>query len=360
MKSAHQWIGWIDGSRRGVRVMLLRWLLSLASLIYGVITSIRNFLYDRQILSIRRCTAPVISVGNLTVGGTGKTPVVAYLAEQLRQRGIRVTIVSRGYGAVAGAVNDEALELERLLPDVPHVQNPDRYTASQMAVDELAAQVILLDDAFQHRRLYREFEVVLLDATNPFGFGHLLPRGLLRESIRGLRRANLIVMTRADLVSREELSKIRSRAERIAGTRSWIETTHRPKSLLHWPDRLESIDKLQGSRVLIFSGIGNPKAFLQTVKNQGAEVVGELRFEDHCSYQREDVERLQQWVEGLLRTHSLDFLVCTTKDLVKLRLDHLHGIPVVSLQIGLEIVSDRGPIDTLIDDVVKMVPEDTW
>jgi tetraacyldisaccharide 4'-kinase len=360
MKSAHQWIGWIDGSRRGIRVMLLRWLLALASLIYGVITSIRNLLYDRQILSIRRCTAPVISVGNLTVGGTGKTPVVAYLAEQLRQRGIRVTIVSRGYGAVAGAVNDEALELERLLPDVPHVQNPDRYAAAQMAVDELAAQVILLDDAFQHRKLHRDFEVVLLDATNPFGFGHLLPRGLLRESIRGLRRADLIVLTRADLVSRDELNQIQSRAEKVAGTRSWIETTHRPKSLLHWPDRLEPIEKLQGSRVLIFSGIGNPKAFLQTVKNQGAEVVEELRFEDHCSYQREDVERLQRWAEGLLRTQTIDFLVCTTKDLVKLRLDKLNGITVVSLQIGLEIVSDRGPIDTLVEEVIKMVPEDAW
>lgn len=360
MKSAHQWIGWIDGSRRGPGVQMLRCLLALASVIYGVITSIRNFFYDRQILAIHRCTAPVISVGNLTVGGTGKTPVVAYLAEQLRQRGIRVTIVSRGYGAVAGAVNDEALELERLLPDVPHVQNPDRYAAAQMAVDELAAQVILLDDAFQHRRLHRDFEVVLLDATNPFGFGYLLPRGLLRESVRGLRRADLIVLTRADLVSREELSQIRSRAERVAGTCSWIETTHRPKSLLRWPDRLEPIEKLQGSRVLIFSGIGNPKAFLQTVKSQGAEVIEELRFEDHCSYQRQDVERLQQGVKGLLRTSSVDYLVCTTKDLVKLRLDQLHGIPVVSLQIGLEITSDTGPIDSLIDEVLKLIPEDTW
>lgn len=360
MKSAHQWISWIDGSRRGVRVTLLRWLLTLASVVYGTVTSIRNLLYDYQILSIRRCTAPVISVGNLTVGGTGKTPVVAYLAEQLRRRGIRVTIVSRGYGAVAGAVNDEALELERMLPDVPHVQNPDRHTAAQMAVDELAAQVILLDDAFQHRRLHRDFEVVLLDATNPFGFGYLLPRGLLRESIRGLRRADLIVLTRADLVSRDELGKIRSRAEKIAGTCSWIETTHRPKGLLHWPDRLDPIEKLQGRKVLIFSGIGNPKAFLQTVKNLGADVVEELVFEDHCSYQREDVERLQRWVEGVLSIHAIDFLVCTTKDLVKLRLNKLQGIAVVSLQIGLEIVSDTEPIDSLIDRVVKMIPEDTW
>ncbi|MEY4566314.1 MAG: Tetraacyldisaccharide 4-kinase [Planctomycetota bacterium] len=360
MKSAHQWIAWIDGSRRGFRVTLLRWLLTLASVVYGTVTSIRNLLYDYQILSIRRCTAPVISVGNLTVGGTGKTPVVAYLAEQLRRRGIRVTIVSRGYGAVAGAVNDEALELERLLPDVPHVQNPDRHTAAQMAVDELAAQVILLDDAFQHRRLHRDFEIVLLDATNPFGFEYLLPRGLLRESVRGLRRADLIVLTRADLVSRDELGKIRSRAEKIAGTCAWIETTHRSKGLLHWPDRLEPIEKLQGRKILIFSGIGNPKAFLQTVKNLGAEVVEELVFEDHCSYQRGDVERLQRWVEGVLPIQTIDFLVCTTKDLVKLRLDKLHGIEVVSLQIGLEIVSDAEPIDSLIDRVVEMIPEDNW
>ena len=137
---------------------------------------------------IVRVEVPVISVGNLTLGGTGKSPFVAWIARFLREQGIRVTIVSRGYGVSAGSRNDEALELEQRLPDVPHVQNRDRVAAARVAIDELDCQAIVLDDGFQHRRLARDLDIVLLDACEPFGWDHLVPRGYLREPPANLAR----------------------------------------------------------------------------------------------------------------------------------------------------------------------------
>ena len=129
----------------------------------------------------------MISVGNLTTGGTGKTPVVCFLAKWFRGNGIRVGIVSRGYGRGDADANDEALELYARLPDVPHVQDPDRVAAATIAVDELEVQLILMDDGFQHRRLHRDLDLVVIDATEPFGFGHLLPRVYCENPSRGFR-----------------------------------------------------------------------------------------------------------------------------------------------------------------------------
>ena len=143
---------------------------------------------------------PVVSVGNITLGGTGKTPLVRWIVQWFRDRGIPVAIVSRGYGAQSGDANDEALELRRLLPDVPHIQNPDRVAAARQAVAEFGCRAIVLDDGFQHRRIGRDFDIVLLDALAPFGFGHVFPRGTLREPIEGLRRADAVVLSRADLL----------------------------------------------------------------------------------------------------------------------------------------------------------------
>ena len=134
---------------------------------------------------------PVISVGNITTGGTGKTPMVAWLARWFRNQDVRVALVSRGYRAEAEGQNDEARELATLLPDVPHLQNPDRVAAARIAIDELETQLIILDDGFQHRRIHRDLEIVLIDALQPFGFGHVLPRGLLREPLRGLAHPTL-------------------------------------------------------------------------------------------------------------------------------------------------------------------------
>ena len=201
------------------------WRLRSRSYYLGV--QIRNRRYNKP-SAVTEVDIPVISVGNITTGGTGKTPVVQWLASRLREMDRRVAIVSRGYGAEAGAQNDEAMELELSLPDVPHLQNPDRIEAARTAIEELESQSIVLDDGFQHRRLGRDLDIVLLDALEPFGYGHLLPRGLLREPLSNLERADWIGLSRADQVDEETRSAIQQESQRRAPNCGWFEVIHRP------------------------------------------------------------------------------------------------------------------------------------
>ena len=169
---------------------------------------------------------PVVSVGNLTLGGTGKSPMVRWLARWFRQSGVSPAVVSRGYGSAAGEANDEALELRLLLPDVPHVQNPDRVAGGREAVEKYGAQLVLLDDGFQHRRIARDLDIVLLDALTPFGYGHVFPRGMLREPVSGLRRADAVVLSRADLIEPAEREAIWRVVRRYAPASICVEAAH--------------------------------------------------------------------------------------------------------------------------------------
>ena len=156
-------------------------------------------------------------MGNLSLGGTGKTPMVQWLARWFRERGVRVAVISRGYGAKhGGGANDEALELERKLPGVDHLENPDRVAAVQQAVATFGARLIVLDDAFQHRRMARNLDIVLLDALEPFGFEHVFPRGTLREPISGLARAHVVALSRAELLDSAARREIRQRVKSLA------------------------------------------------------------------------------------------------------------------------------------------------
>ena len=165
----------VSGRCRGAGASLLRGLLRLAEFPYATAARWRNRRYDTGRAEVLRVGVPVVSVGNLTVGGTGKTPLVRWIARWLVDRGVRVALVSRGYRATGGQPNDEARELAQLLPDVPHVQNPDRVAAAREAVGRFGCQAVLLDDGFQHRRLARDLDIVLLDALEPFGFDHVVP-----------------------------------------------------------------------------------------------------------------------------------------------------------------------------------------
>ncbi|MGE0376761.1 MAG: tetraacyldisaccharide 4'-kinase, partial [Planctomycetaceae bacterium] len=186
----------ISGRRRGVVAAMLRGALTLGIPAYGAAVRARNCLYDMGLRRIHDAGIPVVSVGNLTTGGTGKTPVVAWAAEWFRSHDVRPCLVSRGYRLLEAGGNDEQRVLAQLCPQVPHVQNRDRVAAARIAVRLHDADVVILDDGFQHRRLARDLDIVLIDTTNPWGYGHLLPRGLLRELPSALRRADLVVLTR--------------------------------------------------------------------------------------------------------------------------------------------------------------------
>ena len=333
----------LGGQRRGVRPAILRGFLSLGEIPYWAAVAWRNWRYDRSASKSQKVAVPVISVGNLTVGGTGKTPLVAWLARWFRQRGVRVAVVSRGYGVEYGQRNDEAMELELRLPDVPQMQNPDRVAGALAAIEEFQCQLILLDDGFQHRRLRRDLDIVLLDATEPFGFGHLLPRGLLREPVSSLRRAHVVVLSRADAVAPVRREEIRARVRRYAPSAVWVEASHAPHALVNSSGEARPPD-VRGKRVLAFCGIGNPGAFRRTLEALGAEVAAFREFADHHAYVRDDIAALAQ----ATRECSAELAVCTHKDLVKIRADRLGAVPLFALQIDPSISAGQSKLESLL------------
>jgi tetraacyldisaccharide 4'-kinase len=327
------------GESRGPAAMLARAGLALGSIGYGVGASLRNRRFDRG-EDVHRAGVPVVSVGNLTLGGTGKTPMVEWLARWYRARDVRVCLLSRGYGRT-DAVNDEALVLEENLPDVPHLQDRDRVRLARIAVDELESELLILDDGFQHRRLARDLDVVLLDALDPFGLGRLFPRGLLREPVSSLKRVGVVVVSRADLVPAERRLAIRDEVRRHAPTVPILEARHAPRDLIDGDGGSSQLDGLAGRSVAAFCGIGNPEGFRRTLDGLGCRVVELRAFPDHHPYSAEDVSDLTRWADAA----GAELVLTTQKDLVKLRVSNLGDAPLRALRIGLDILGDARPLE---------------
>ena len=324
------WYALIRGERRGPLATLARTGLRLASWPYGLGAWTRNTLFDCGWKTAHRTGVPVVSVGNLTLGGTGKTPCVEYVARFYRELSVQVAILSRGYGSEAGR-NDEAMVLEENLPDVPHLQDPNRVDAAGRAVEELESELLVLDDGFQHRRLRRDLDIVLIDATRPPACDYLFPRGTLREPTGGLRRAGAIVLTRCDQVPTAEVDATREWLLRRFPGKPVATTEHRPVELIGGAEP-EPVETLRGRPSAAFCGIGNPAAFRHTLDSLGANAVDFRTFPDHHAYTREDVDDLTRWANGL----PADALVATTqKDWVKLRIPELAGRPLRAVRIGL-------------------------
>ena len=338
----------VRGETRGPLAALGRIGLGGAALGYRAVVAARNLGYDHGWLHSHRATIPVVSIGNLTLGGTGKTPMVEYVARWYRRAGLRVAVLSRGYGR-EGAVNDEARVLEENLPDVPHLQDPDRAAMAAVAAEELESELLVLDDAFQHRRLKRDLDVVLLDALDPFGLGRVFPRGLLREPVSALQRAGVVVVSRADLVSASILAAIRARAERAAGPRPWVHARHAPLDLIAPGVELEPVAKLKDQSVAAFCGIGNPEGFRRTIDPLCDKLLGLRMFPDHHSYNAADVAELARWVRDL----GADLALTTQKDSVKLRVAALGAVPLRALRIGLEILEGEAGLD---EALARLVP----
>ena len=337
----------IGGQRRGWWPTLLRaglWLLSLG---YGLGIRLRNLAYDRGWLRVHRAAVPVVSVGNLSVGGTGKTPFVEYVARFFRERDHLVALLSRGYGAdTQGGTgrNDEAMVLEENLPDVPHLQGADRVALAATAVEECESEVLVLDDGFQHRRLARDLDIVLLDATAPLD--HLLPRGLLREPLSSLHRAHAIVLTRCD--QSDQVPNLRARLERRFPGKPIAECIHAPVTLANTTTE-QPLDALTARPIAAFCGLGNPEAFRRTLTDLGARVSDFRIYPDHHVYTRDDVDELARWAA----TQPADaWLVTTQKDFVKLRIDQLGGRPLWSLQVSVLFRDGQERLDALLARVL--------
>lgn len=306
----------ISGKTHGILAGIGRLGLAILEPVYCCAIGLRNAGFDRGIRKPQRVNAPVISVGNLTTGGTGKTPVVALVVQILQQQDRIPGIISRGYGSVDGQANDEKRVLERLCPGVPHEQNSSRYTAACKLISTTDIDTIVMDDGYQHRQLHRELDIVLIDATNPFGYHHLLPRGLLREPLTALKRADMVLITRSDMVAESVLAAIEERVRKIepkqANRIGRVE--FRPSGLIDGHGRRYPVEELSDQPVMLVSGIGNPEAFAETCRKIGLRVEATQWFPDHHHYTTEDLTVIAERAAS----RGINRVVTTVKDQVKI------------------------------------------
>jgi tetraacyldisaccharide 4'-kinase len=317
--------------------------------LFGAAVRLRGALYDRDWMPSARLSVPVISVGNLTAGGAGKSPMTRWLSGWLLEQGWCPGVLSRGYAARAGEAADEALELAACLPGVPHVENPDRV-AGGAELERKGVDVILLDDGFQHRRLQRDLDLVLVDAMRPWGLAAprsggssvraLLPRGLLREPLGALARADAVVVTRADSVPSTTLAELRAELEVHASGRPIVEARHRPLGLRRLGVQAgggAELSDLRALEVVLLSGIGNPQAFERTVRDLGALVVEHRSRPDH-----------HRWTAADLAGLGAKPILTTGKDAPKLA-PLVEALDIQVLEVGIEVTSGRAALQALLE-----------
>jgi tetraacyldisaccharide 4'-kinase len=328
----------IDGSRRDAAARLVRALLAAVEPLYAGVTACRNALYSNGYFAAAGADRPVISVGNITTGGTGKTPVVQWLCQSLLSRGHHPAILMRGYKAAAGERGDEQRLLQSRLPGVIVHANPSRVRGAGEVIDQAPhVSVLVLDDGFQHRKLRRDFDLVLIDASNPFGFGHVLPRGLLREPLSGLERASAILLTHVEQIDAARLDQILAQLKELAPRAPVYRCEHHHTHLIDRAGDHIPLEQLRGRRVMTVCGIGNPGAFEQQIARRGAALVETARFADHHAYTTEDLQLLAETA----RHHRAELIVTTSKDWVKLiDLPH-HAIdlpPLAHVEMSIRFV----------------------
>jgi len=335
----------MSGASQGPRAAAIRLALAAAEPFYAGATRLRNRCYDAGVRSIHRLPRPVVSVGNLTTGGTGKTPMVQWLVERLRGEGEHVAILSRGYKAGASNMSDELVMLDRALnvPGRPPVllrANPDRVKAGRELLGEHAEiSVFVLDDGFQHRRIGRDLDVVLISAAEPFGFGHVLPRGLLREPLAGLRRAGAAVITHADQASPEALVAIEAEIHRQNPALPVYHASHAQVAVREEdPTAVHPMDELSRQPYFVFCGIGNPHAFERQLARWGGRCVGSRFFNDHHRYTALDVKSL----DAQAKAANARILLTTDKDWVKIAgLASSDGeVPIWRVEMRIEFRQD--------------------
>jgi len=321
---------------------------------------IRNRLYDSGALQVKRAPVPCVSVGNLVVGGTGKTPVTKWVSRALGHAGLRAAVISRGYGGekrgpevvVAGdgaarLYGDEPVMLALEQPQVPVVVGRDRWAAGMKAAEDCGAEVLVADDAFQHRRLARDLDIVVVDAARLFGNGRVFPRGPLREPVAALARADVVFLTRVSAAG-ESLAEARALLASLAPAAEFVESDIVPSGWrLHVPGSMEASGPPEGG-VFAFCGLANPEAFAGTLEETGCRINGRRAFPDHHRYAERDLEDLARAVDE----SGAAAAVTTAKDAV--RIESWPGrVPLFVLDVELRITAGEGRLREIIEAVGK-------
>jgi tetraacyldisaccharide 4'-kinase len=328
------------------RSLLIGAVLSVLSLLYRSIIRLRQTLYQYGLLRSEKPACKVISVGNITLGGTGKTPMVIALAGLLSQKQKRPAVISRGYGRKDDSAvlivsdgssvlvdtltgGDEPVLIGSKLSGVPVVVGKNRREASQFAVQRFGADLVILDDGFQHLKLKRDVDIVLIDAADPFGNGKLFPSGILREPVVSLRRAHAVVLTRADAA--DAVESLRERIRQV--TAAPVFTSHeRAADLIDTSTRdVKPLSVLRGTRMLAFSGIARPLSFAALLRSLGGVIAAECVYPDHHEYSKTDLAAIFQKAAD----ERVSLIVTTEKDAVRLKGFNAGGIWALRIELSI-------------------------
>lgn len=302
----------LEGRKSGWLSFALRAGLSPFGIAYGIIGKCRYLAYRSYWCSRHRAPLPVISVGNLTAGGTGKTPFVAMLCRLLKSMNKEPAVLMRGYAQRNPALADEVLLYQQILPGLKIYPHANRILSAQTARAN-GAKILVLDDGFQHLPMQRDLDILLIDATCPFGGGLPLPAGMLREFPSALTRADVIIITRADQVSNGQVNLLKEQIHAYNQDLPILTATHRPSRLSNLNGSPQPLDALSGKRVVALSGIGRPDTFAVTLRDLGAEVCASHEYSDHHHYHAKAMQN------KLLSCDSTWIPVTTEKDAVKLQ-----------------------------------------
>ncbi|MFA5687673.1 MAG: tetraacyldisaccharide 4'-kinase [Kiritimatiellales bacterium] len=363
----------ISKETRGKRAATLRGFLKVLSWIFGMAVMLRLVLYKNRIIRASTLGCQVISVGNVTVGGTGKTPIVETFARSLQQKGRKVAILSRGYKSRktplwekilkkderlprvvsdgkrlllnSDLAGDEPYMLASNLPDVVVLVDRDRVKSGKYAIKKFGCDTLVLDDGFQYLLLQNRLDIVLVDYTNPFGYKRILPRGLLREPMRNLKRAGFIFITKCPPEGAPEL---KAKLRELNSTAEISECRHMPKYFENLYTRARSeLNFITGKKIAAISGIAVPEGFENGLRELGAEIVYSARYADHHRYtQQEIIEVINRALEA-----GAELIVTTEKDSVRFPLIDRRDLPVIYLRVEIEMLSGAEAFNDWIDRI---------
>jgi len=344
---------------------LLSPILWILSLIYSAAVRLRLLAYNRGFLKAKTLAAFVVSIGNITAGGTGKTPFIAMLTEWAAHNGFRAAILSRGYkgksnqqssvvsdgqGLISSVhdAGDEPLLLAKKLPSTPVLISKDRYAIGDMALRLFNSELLLLDDGYQHLSLYRDLNVLLIDANRQFGNGWLLPLGPLREPLKEIERADLIVMTRCN--ERERGDNLVRFLRETAPGKPVLRSSHIPEKVI-FPSsgEIHPPQILAGKNVMAFAGIAHPDDFLEMVTGLGAHVREFKGYPDHHSFDQSDIQALESWS----RRPEIDFLLTTEKDWVRIDGTRGDGLNIAVLVVKIKLLEDSNVLFDIIERGIR-------
>jgi len=325
----------VQDKKQGFIAIAIKFLLLIGSFFYGLIVRVLILFHS---ISPRRLDCRVISVGNITWGGTGKTALVEFIARYLKQKEHKIAILSRGYkkpdtryplplpaaclpdrqgrqGVTRyETMGDEPYMLSKRLSDVPIIVDGDRIRAAKRAIRDYAVDTVILDDGFQQWKIKKDLEIVAIDANCPFGNKQMIPRGILREPLSSLRRADAFILTKTNLAA--NTSDIKDFLNKINSKAIILESIHKPAGFyrIDNPEELLSLDILKGKTATLFSGIGDPGSFESLIKNLGLNIGSSFIFPDHYQYRKEDLDNIVKYSQD----KNIEAIITTEKDAVRI------------------------------------------